>query len=329
MLIFRSFWFLIALIALTACVAVAPEASPATTTGAALTEAVPEATMPAALADTLGNLTYAGIFPDRPVTLTHGYYDYGDSGMGRSFVRFVDRLTVRGDLNGDGAEDAVVLLEDNTGGTAHFLYAAAVLDARGNPTPTEAVMVGDRIGVKSLVIDESQVVVDIVAQGPGDAACCASWNVRKRFALEGGRLVERSSNELSKISLHDLDGTRWRLVDLKANQEPALPDTEITMQVADGQISGFAGCNDYDSTVASQEGSAQSFIVGSIVITKSLCPAPAANQEASYLARLGRAVAWSYDAGYLAITYATGDGAFAKMVFAPYPVGATLRSKKE
>jgi len=232
-------------------------------------------------------------------------------------------------LNGDGAEDAVVLLEDNTGGTAHFLYAAVVLDARGNPTPTEAVMVGDRIGVKSLVIDESQVVVDIVAQGPGDAACCASWNVRKRFALEGGRLVERSSNELSKISLHDLDGTRWRLVDLKANQEPALPDTEITMRVADGQISGFAGCNDYDSTVASQEGSAQSFIVGSIVITKSLCPAPAANQEASYLARLGRAVAWSYDAGYLAITYATGDGAFAKMVFAPYPVGATLRSKKE
>ena len=101
-----------------------------------------------------------------------------------------------------------------------------MLDALRNPTPTEALLLGDRIQVKSLAIVGSEVVADLVAQGPGDAACCASWNVRKVFALEDGRLMERSSEELSQISLSDLNGTKWRLVDLNADQEPVLPDPD-------------------------------------------------------------------------------------------------------
>ena len=203
-------------------------------------------------------------------------------------MRLIDHLIARGDLNGDGVEDAVVLLEDDTSGTGRFVYAAAVLDALGNPTPTEAVMIGDRIQVKSLAIDGSEVVADVVAQGPSDAACCASWNVRKVFALENGRLTERSSEELSQISLADLDGTKWRLVDLNGDREPVLPDTQITMLFADGQISGSAGCNNYNSTVSSEADSPSSFVVGAIATTKKLCSEPVMNQEQAYLARLGR-----------------------------------------
>ena len=161
-------------------------------------EKVSEAVTPAALADTLGNLSYNGIFPDQPVTLTNGYARYDDGSSAQPFVRFISHLIARGDLNGDGAGDAVVLLEDNTSGTGRFVYAGAVLDALGNPTPTEVVLLGDRIQVKSLAIAGSEVVADLVAQGPGDAACCASWNVRKVFALADGRLTERSSEEVSR-----------------------------------------------------------------------------------------------------------------------------------
>ncbi|MEI8083681.1 MAG: META domain-containing protein, partial [Actinomycetes bacterium] len=246
-------------------------------------EKASEAVTPAALADTLGNLSYTGIFPNQPVTLTNGSARYDDGSSAQPFVRLLDHLIPVGDLNGDGAGDAVVLLEDNTSGTGRFVYAVAVMDALRNPTPTEAAMIGDRIQVKSLVIEDSEVVADLVAQGPGDAACCASWNVRKVFALADGGLTERSSEELSKISLPDLDGTKWRLVDLNTNQEQVLPDTEITMLLADGQVSGSAGCNNYNGTVSSKADDPSSFVVGPIGTTKKLCPEPVANQESSYL----------------------------------------------
>ena len=280
-------------------------------------EKASEAVTPAALADTLGNLSYNGILPNQPVTLTNGYARYDDGSSAQPFVRLIDHLIARGDLNGDGVEDAVVLLEDDTSGTGRFVYAAAVLDALGNPTPTEAVLIGDRIQVKSLAIEGSEVVADLVAQGPGDAACCASWNVRKVFALEDGRLTERSSEELSRISLADLNGTKWRLVDLNGDQEPVLPDAEITMLLADGQISGSAGCNDYNGTVSSEADSPSSFVVGAIATTKKLCSEPVMNQEQAYLARLGKAVAWWFDGGRLALTYESPEGGFGNLVFDP------------
>ena len=282
-----------------------------------------ETSTPATLADTLGDLSYNGIFPDQAIKLTDGYYYYENGSSGQALVRLIDHLIAKGDLNGDGAEDAVVLLEDNTSGTGRFVFAVAVLDAWGNPTPTKAVMIGDRISVKSLVIDGSQVLADIVAQGPGDAACCASWNVRKLFALKDDGLVETSSEELSKISVDDLNGSSWRLVDINAHQEPALPDTEITMQIADGQISGFAGCNDYTSTVRSEVDAPNSFLVGPIVATRKHCPDPLMNQEQTYLSRLGEVVDWWYDAGHLALIYPLGEEGFGDLVFEPTAAAST------
>jgi len=276
-----------------------------------------------ALVDILSNLSYNGIFPDQPITLTNGYAYYDDGSYEKPFVRLIDHLIAKGDLNQDGAEDVVILLEHKTSGTGRFIYAVPVLDVWGNPTPTEALMIGDRIQVKSLAIYGTQVVADLVAHGPDDAACCASWNVRKLFSLENDRLTERSSEELSRISLGDLNGTQWRLVDINMNQELILPDTEITMQLANGQISGFTGCNNYNTTISSQENSPQSLIVGLIATTKKLCPERVMNQEQTYLTRLGKVVAWWSDAGRLVFTYELGEAGFGNLVFESTAATAT------
>ena len=105
-------------------------------TPAAAVEQAPDAVAPDELAEVVANLSYPGIFPTQPITLTDGVYTYEDGDTERSFVRLYDRLIARGDLNGDGAEDAVVLLEDNTSGTGRFVYAVAILDVLGRPTPT-------------------------------------------------------------------------------------------------------------------------------------------------------------------------------------------------
>jgi heat shock protein HslJ len=304
-----------------------PAAAPATAQSAAAptqapvvapTQAMPKPTIaptlasPAkSLAETLGNLSYTGLFPDKAVALKNGAGTYEGEGT----VRLLDQLIVQGDVNGDGKTDAVVLLDDEASGSGHFIWVAVVLDALGNPTPTEAIMLGDRIGVKSLTIDNGQIMADIVGQGTGDVACCGTWNIQKVFALKDGKLAEQSSTELSKASLSDLNGTQWQLVDLNSHTEPALPEVAVTLQIADGQISGSAGCNNYNSTLTGSADDPSAFKVGPIAATKKACPDPIMKQETDYLTRLGQAKAWKYDAGQLALFYATNGNVPQYLVF--------------
>jgi pimeloyl-ACP methyl ester carboxylesterase/heat shock protein HslJ len=272
--------------------------------------------------ETLGNLTYSGLFPDRTITLVDGRADYEEEGPGTPFVSLMDRLIPTGDLDGDGAEDAVALLEDHSSGSGNFLFLAAVLNARTEPTPTTALMLGDRIQVKSLAIEGDQVVAELVAQGGSDPACCPTWNVRKTFALQDGALVETGSEELSQVALADLNGTAWRLVDLGADQPPVLPDAEITLAIDDGQISGFAGCNNYTAALSGDPAVLQSFVAGPIAVTKMACADAISAQEATYLALLESVPGWRYEAGHLALAYLMDDGAYTYLLFAPQPVAA-------
>ncbi len=258
-------------------------------------EPTPSATFHSELVATLGNLTYSGILPDQPLKFSDGLVYYQEDGSGKPFVKLVDNLIATGDLNGDGSEDAAVLLEDFSVGSGHFTFLAAVLDVATAPTPTMALMVGDRIQVKSLAIEEGEVVANLVAQGSSDPACCPSWNVQKHFAFQDDALVESSSEEVSQVALADLNNTSWQLVDLAVlatpgdsseAAEPVLPDAPITLHIADGQATGSAGCNNYNSALASNDDMPQSLVVGPMATTQKLCPDPIASQETTYLARL-------------------------------------------
>jgi len=113
------------------------------------------------------------------------------------------------------------------------------------------------------------------------------------YSLEEGRLVKKSRTERKQISLDDLDGTQWRLVALGADQQAALPENGITLQFDNGQISGFAGCNDYTSAVSSGDYGRNSIKVDSIITTtQKSCSDPVASQEKSYLEALANASAW-------------------------------------
>jgi heat shock protein HslJ len=171
--------------------------------------------------------------------------------------------------------------------------------------------------MKSLTIDDGQVIVELVTQGPDDPLCCPTWNVRKLLNLEDDQLVEQSSQELSKVSLDDLNGTSWQLIDLNLDQEPVLPETEITLSIDDGQINGSTGCNSYHSVVAGDEVMPQTFLVDSIDDTKNLCSGPIATQETTYLQRLASVESWRYDFGYLSLIYKLEQDVFGELLFAP------------
>ena len=272
----------------------------------------------------LRNATYTGILPDQPITLTDGSATYEEEGAGAPFVQLVDQLIATGDLDGDGVEDAAGLLVDYTTGSADFVYLAALLSTQ--PGPMDAIQIGDRTPVKALAIVDGQVIVDYVGPGPGDAACCPAWNMRGVYGVEDGKLVERSNEDLGAVTLADLNGTAWRLVDLGAEQPSLLPDTEISLRFDDGQLSGSAGCNDYTGAASAPEELPQSFAAGPLAVTAMRCDEPIADQETTYLDLLGKTVAWRYAFGQLALTYKLEGDVFGELLYAPLAAdGGTMQ----
>jgi len=265
--------------------------------------------------DQLKNATYSGIYDD-PVTLTNGLYEgepFVEGGASRPSVQFIDDSAVYGDLNGDGVEDAAVLLVESSGGSGVFTYLGAQLNQAGQPVDGGTVWVGDRTQIKSMAIENGQAVLEVVTQGPNDPQCCPTAKVRKTYALQDGKLAEAGSEELGSVSLQDLNGTSWVLQDFNFDQQPVSPDTEITAEFADGQISGSAGCNNYNAPLSSDGG--QALTVGPVISTQVACPEPQMSEETEYLAALQGAMQWSYLSGKLALTYQNQDGSIGTLVF--------------
>jgi heat shock protein HslJ len=261
-----------------------------------------------ALINILGNLGYTGVFPEKPIQLTDGYASYSEGGTGTPHVSLVNNMILTGDLNNDGEQDAVLLLEDDPEGTGRFTELVVVLNVWNDPKPVDAVIVGDRSGVKSLAVDGAQVIMDIVTQGPGDTDCCATWNVHLVYALENGQIVEKSRNGINQISLEDLNGTKWRLSNPGTDQRASQPEEMVTLQFKDGQISGFDGCNEYNASVSIGDYGFNSLKIGPITTTKKSCSEPATNQEKTYLNVLANTLSWTYEYGNLGLVYGTDNG---------------------
>jgi heat shock protein HslJ len=135
------------------------------------------------------------------------------------------------------------------------------------------------------------------------------------FELEDGALVERGSEELSQISLDDLNDTTWRLLNLNGDQEPSLPDVEVTLHIKDSLLNGSAGCNEYRSTINSGAEWLNSLEIGPMATTQKACADDVMAQEMAYLSRLETAGAWWFDAGRLALSYPLDDGEFGILLF--------------
>jgi hypothetical protein len=96
-----------------------------------------------------------------------------------------------GDVNGDGLEDVVVPLIVDPGGSGTFTYLALVLNEKGSARPLPAVLLGDRILLKSLAVQEGNIVVTLLTRKPDEPMSNEpTVEVTRKFKLQGGKLVE-------------------------------------------------------------------------------------------------------------------------------------------
>ena len=101
------------------------------------------------------------------------------------------KIQAIGDVNGDGLEDAVVTLVVDPGGSGTFTYLAVVLNQAGKPKPLAAVLLGDRIIVKSLALQNGNVQVTMLTRKPDEPMSTEpTVEVMRIYNLKGDQLVE-------------------------------------------------------------------------------------------------------------------------------------------
>ena len=94
-----------------------------------------------------------------------------------------------GDLNGDGIDDAAVVLISTPGGSGVFYDLAVVILKEGLPYHADSRNLGDRIALRSVKIDSGLIRVEMVVQGPQDPMCCPTVAVTRTYRMSQDRLM--------------------------------------------------------------------------------------------------------------------------------------------
>jgi heat shock protein HslJ len=137
----------------------------------------------------LSSMTFLSTwFPSGKVTLSHGEYrEPAAPGSASETVVKVTHKRVFGFMDGR-ATGAVVLVTDAGGSGTFYDLALLVKEGKGW-TNTDTVLLGDRVKVHSVVIENDAIVVTMTAHGPNDPMCCPTREVKRRFFVRKNRLV--------------------------------------------------------------------------------------------------------------------------------------------
>jgi hypothetical protein len=96
-----------------------------------------------------------------------------------------------GDLNSDGKADAAVVLTQNPGGSGTFYYVAAAVNVNGQAHGTNAILLGDRIALRTVRIVGGQIIVAYADRKRSEPfSAKPTVPVTKHFVLQGQVLKE-------------------------------------------------------------------------------------------------------------------------------------------
>ena len=260
----------------------------------------------------LENATYHGFEEaDGSVTLVDGKWEgqpYEEGAAARPTVNFVRDFHVLGDLDGDGAEEAVVLLAESSGGSGVRSHVAVVARRGGALENVATTLLGDRVQIRGVRIANGQLLVDVLRAGPDDAACCPGELATQGFTLAAGGLEPLDpGTEPVRLSLEAIAGTEWVLRSWSWD-EPAPAEPEVTLQYVDGRFAGSSACNRYSVPVKDAGEMPGGIETGLGIGTRMACPDPAGAIETRFLRQLEGVNNLGFVAGQLMLTYEADAG---------------------
>jgi len=194
-----GFLLAIGLLFLGACTATqTPVAAPTPLEFATATLAIPTPVVPTPLPDAPGispeqvrNSEYQLGFLDqiRTVQLTDGHYEEGaPSGTDYISVNVTDFIA-RGDLNGDGEDEAIAIVAENYGGTGTFVFLAVYQYLNDKAVFLTSVYLDDRPIINHLEVEDDRIFVDAIIHRKDDPMCCPTLETTRRYLLNDNNLI--------------------------------------------------------------------------------------------------------------------------------------------
>lgn len=261
--------------------------------------------------DTLKNAAYRGIDDAKqPIRLRDGRWAGPPVAPGSATVprlELVNDYVARGDLDGDGRDEAVVVLAHSPGGSGTFFYVAVVSQRQGRAVNLATALLGDRVQVRSLRVVDRRLLVDLVEAGPQDAACCPGQTAQRAWTLRGKTLRQaRSTQTPGTLSVADIGSTEWALSHWRA-EEPFTGESPPTLALVDGRLAGFSGCNRFFAAVT-PGASAGEVRVSPPATTRRACGEAEMAVETRFTQLLARVERFAFTPGGLVLTYRTEAG---------------------
>jgi len=124
-------------------------------------------------------------------------------------------------------------------------------------------------------------------------------------------------------SAASVEGTLWTLASYLSGEGKTiavLPETEVTIELKDGQSSGSGGCNKY---FGAYEADGSSLTFGVMGSTMMACLPPVSDQEIQYLSALSTAASYEIVDGKLQMASGEGEIVLTYAVLEPMPLAGT------
>ena len=262
----------------------------------------------------IANATLSGIY-QQAITLIDGHWEgesYAAGGASRPSAGLITNSYLIGDLDGDDTEEAVVMLWQSSGGSGVFSYLAVFAWRNGEIVNTGTAPIGDRVQVRSAQIDGKQIIIDVIQQGPDDAACCPSQKATRYWSMIEGKLHEGAMEVDGLLSIADITGKEWQLVQL--NRKETLPvSVHVTLQIEGDRLAGQAPCNRYFAEIEAGNGAGE-LKIGQSGATRMACPDPLMSLEQRYFKLLSGVTRYSFIMGHLALSWQS-ENEYGTMIF--------------
>jgi hypothetical protein len=186
----------------------------------------------------LKNAAYQLLTYQKTVTLKDGKYENG-SGADYILATLLPQIAF-GDLNGDGDQDAAVLVAENAGGSGTFVSVYAIINQAGKPLQSGAALIDDRPNIQALSIKDGQISVNALIHGTNDSMANPSLGVTENYQLtkSGIKLVHFTSKTTDgtdrsiKIESPSSGAQASGSVEVKGSM-PVAPSGNVTYRIDD------------------------------------------------------------------------------------------------
>lgn len=261
--------------------------------------------------------------PTGSITLSEGTA----TSVGDTTREFSLASVAEGDLDLDGETDAVAILAEDDG-ISHYLYLHAFLSDGRVAEDVSARLVGDRVEVRRLSIDDAIIRVDLMLREPGQPITTPPTVPHSAyFALTDRGLIPAPQTEIEPAAEprgmgaeRTLYGHEWVLERFemgdwtgKIDDADGPPSLRFVTELADmagasGQVTGFAGCNRIFGSFRAEEGG--TLRVSGIASTRRACRGPATDFERRFIAAFKSADGYRVEGDTLIIDVGGGTMTF-------------------